>query len=89
MNYSFSTRLDHDVAIVTSGASGMAFERAKALEECGAQVVMIDVDEQEGEEPAATFGVEFKLAKVIPLAQVRKAAARAKSARPTGTQSSN
>ena len=43
MNDSSSTRLDNRVAIVTGGASGIGFETAKALKECGARVVVIDI----------------------------------------------
>ena len=43
MNYSSSTRLNNRVAIVTGGASGIGFETAKALKDCGARVVVIDI----------------------------------------------
>ena len=43
MNDSSSTRLDNRVATVTGGASGIGFETAKALKECGARVVVIDI----------------------------------------------
>ena len=43
MNDSSSTRLDNRVAIVKGGASGIGFETAKAIKECGARVVIIDI----------------------------------------------
>ena len=80
MNYTSITRLDKRVAIVTGGASGIGFETAKALKECGARVVIIDLNQAKGEEAAATLGVEFKPADVTQSAQVREVAAQVKSA---------
>jgi len=75
MNYSSITRLDNRVAIMTGGASGIGFETAKALKECGARVVIIDINQQKGEEAAATLGVEFKAADLTQSARVREIAA--------------
>jgi NAD(P)-dependent dehydrogenase (short-subunit alcohol dehydrogenase family) len=80
MNYSSITRLDNRVAIVTGGASGIGFETAKALKQCGARVVLIDLNLKKGEEAAAALGVEFKPADVTQSARVRDIAAQVKSA---------
>ena len=80
MNYSSITRLDNRVAIVTGGASGIGFESAKALKECGARVVIVDLNQKKGEEAATALGVEFKPADVTQSARVREIAAEVKRA---------
>jgi len=80
MNYSTLARLDNRVAIVTGGAGGIGLEAAKALKECGARVVIVDIVQKKGEEAAKSLGVEFIQADVTDSARVREIAGRVKSA---------
>lgn len=80
MNYSSANQLDNRVAIVTGGAGGIGFETAKALKECGAKVVLVDVNQAGGEKAAATLGVKFMKADLTQSAQVREIASQVKSA---------
>jgi NAD(P)-dependent dehydrogenase (short-subunit alcohol dehydrogenase family) len=79
MGYSTITDLDNRVAIVTGGAGGIGFESAKALKECGARVVIVDVNQGKGEEAAAALGVEFLQADLADSARVREIAAKVKA----------
>ena len=79
MNYSSMTRLDNRVAIVTGGASGIGFEAAKALKECGAKVVIVDINQQAGKQAAGTLGAQFLPADLTNSARVREIAGQVKS----------
>ncbi|WP_018756612.1 SDR family NAD(P)-dependent oxidoreductase [Paenibacillus terrigena] len=48
-------RLDSRVAVVTGGASGIGFATAEMLAEFGANVMLLDINEQLGEQAAATI----------------------------------
>jgi NAD(P)-dependent dehydrogenase (short-subunit alcohol dehydrogenase family) len=80
MNYSSANQLDNRVAIVTGGAGGIGFETAKALKECGAKVVIVDVNQAGGEKAASTLDVKFIKADLTQSAQVREIASQVKSA---------
>jgi NAD(P)-dependent dehydrogenase (short-subunit alcohol dehydrogenase family) len=45
MDYRRQLDLDGEIAIVTGGARGIGFESAKALGSCGANVVLVDLDQ--------------------------------------------
>lgn len=47
--------LDGKVAVVTGAASGIGFESARLLAVHGAQVVLLDIDENKGQEAASTI----------------------------------
>jgi NAD(P)-dependent dehydrogenase (short-subunit alcohol dehydrogenase family) len=79
MNYSSTNQLDNRVAIVTGGAGGIGFETAKALKECGAKVVIVDVNQAGGEKAASTLGVKFIKADLTQSAQVREIASQVNS----------
>jgi NAD(P)-dependent dehydrogenase (short-subunit alcohol dehydrogenase family) len=78
MNYSSMTRLDDRVAIVTGGAGGIGFETAKALKECGARVVLVDINQPKGEQAAAALGAKFLHSDLTQSARVREIAAEVK-----------
>lgn len=46
-------RLDGKIAVVTGGASGIGFATAEMLAEFGAQVMLIDIHEENGEQAAS------------------------------------
>lgn len=48
-------RLDGKTAVVTGGASGIGFATAEMLAEFGAQVVLLDIHEENGEKAAASI----------------------------------
>jgi NAD(P)-dependent dehydrogenase (short-subunit alcohol dehydrogenase family) len=79
MSYSSILNLDNRVAIVTGGASGIGFETAKALKEVGARVVIVDVNQQKGDEAAVKLGVEFLQGDLTNSARVREIAQHVKS----------
>jgi len=72
------TRLDNRVAIVTGGAGGIGFETAKALKECGARIVLVDINQKKGEEAAAALGAKFLHGDLTQSARVREIAAQVK-----------
>ncbi len=78
MNYKEIARLDGRVAIVTGGAGGIGSETAKAMKECGARVVIVDLNQKKGEEVAAALGVEFIAGDLTNSARVREIAAHVK-----------
>ena len=59
MSYSPLTPLDGRVAIVTGGAPRIGLETAKALQENGAQIVIVDLHEEAGEKGAQEPGFAF------------------------------
>jgi NAD(P)-dependent dehydrogenase (short-subunit alcohol dehydrogenase family) len=78
MNYSSSTRLDHKVAIVTGGAGGIGFETATALKQCGAKIILVDLNRQKGEAAARELGATFLHGDLTQSARVREIAAEVK-----------
>ncbi|MBX7246314.1 MAG: SDR family oxidoreductase [Candidatus Sumerlaeaceae bacterium] len=80
MNYPSMARLDNRVAIVTGGAGGIGYEAATALRDCGATVVIVDVNEAKGRDAAANLGVDFIPADLTDSAAVRDIATRVKNA---------
>ena len=73
MNYSSMTRLDDRVAIVTGGAGGIGFETAKALKECGARIVLVDINQKKGRgSRRGTLGAKFLHADLTQSARVRR-----------------
>jgi NAD(P)-dependent dehydrogenase (short-subunit alcohol dehydrogenase family) len=59
MSYSPLTPLDGRVAVVTGGARGIGYETAKALQDNGAIVVIIDFNVEEGEAVAKERKIDF------------------------------
>ena len=78
MNYSSSTRLDNKIAIVTGGAGGIGYETATALKQCGAKVIIVDLNRQKGEAAATTLGVKFLHGDLTQSSRVREIAAEVK-----------
>jgi len=78
MNYSASNQLNNRVAIVTGGASGIGFETAKALKECGARVMLVDINRALGEKAASILGAKFFHADLTQSARVRELAEQVK-----------
>ncbi len=78
MNHPSSTRLDNRVAIVTGGAGGIGYETARVLKECGAKVVIVDLNQKKGEEAAAKLGIKFLGGDLTQSARVREIAAQVK-----------
>jgi len=58
------------VAVVTGGASGIGFATARAFADEGAQVVIIDIDEERISSAASELGVDSVLADVAREADV-------------------
>jgi NAD(P)-dependent dehydrogenase (short-subunit alcohol dehydrogenase family) len=75
MNYSPLTPLDGRVAVVTGGARGIGFESAKALRECGAKVVIVDINRELGPKAAADLDADFLPADLTKSEQVAQLAA--------------
>src|SRR3981189_3368781 len=59
MSYSPLTSLDGRVAIVTGGARGIGLETAKALQENGAKIVIVDINVEAGEKAANELDADF------------------------------
>ncbi|MGG0658679.1 SDR family NAD(P)-dependent oxidoreductase [Rummeliibacillus pycnus] len=51
-------QLDNKVAIVTGAASGIGYETAKLMAEIGSRVILLDIDEKNGESAAKLFREE-------------------------------
>src|ERR1700751_2863355 len=75
MTYSPLTPLDGKVAVVTGGARGIGFESAKALRECGAKVVIVDINREVGPKAAAELEADFLPADLTKSEQVAQVAA--------------
>jgi NAD(P)-dependent dehydrogenase (short-subunit alcohol dehydrogenase family) len=75
MNYSPLTPLDGRVAVVTGGARGIGYESAKALRECGAKVVIVDINRELGLKAAADLDADFLPADLTKSEQVAQLAA--------------
>ena len=75
MSYSPLTPLDGKVAVVTGGARGIGFESAKALRECGAKVVIVDINREVGPKAAAELEGDFLPADLTKSDQVAQVAA--------------
>ena len=75
MTYSPLTPLDGRVAVVTGGARGIGFESAKALRECGARVVIVDINREAGLKAAAQLEADFLAVDLTNSDQVAQVAA--------------
>ena len=63
------TQLDGKAALVTGGASGLGLATSRALATAGAQVLVVDVDEEGGRAAAEELGGESFAADVSSLAE--------------------
>ena len=79
MSYSPLTPLDGRIAIVTGGAGGIGFETAKALQENGAKVVLVDINEETGNAASKELGADFFRTDLTKSDQVAKLAADVRS----------
>ncbi|MGF1605952.1 MAG: SDR family NAD(P)-dependent oxidoreductase [Rhodothalassiaceae bacterium] len=66
-------RIDGCTALISGGASGLGAATARALAEAGAQVMLIDLDQDKGEALAAELGGGFATADVTDESAVRAA----------------
>lgn len=74
MSDSSNFRLDGRVAIVTGGAGGVGYETAKALQESGAQTVLVDINPDLGLKAAKELDTVFLQADLTKSEQVRNVA---------------
>src|ERR1700686_1255261 len=79
MNYSPLTPLDGRVAIVTGGARGIGLEAAKALQENGAKIVIVDINTEAGEKAAKDLSADFLRADLTRSSEVGKLAGEVRS----------
>ena len=79
MSYSPLTPLDGRVAIVTGGARGIGLETAKALQENGAKIVIVDINAEAGEKAAKELGADFVRTDLTRSAEVSRLAAEVRS----------
>jgi len=66
-------RFEGKTALITGAASGMGFLTAKNLVAEGANVVMLDINEEALKEKAAEIGADFKVTNVRDYAQIEAA----------------
>ena len=74
MSYSSHTRLDGRVAVVTGGARGIGFETVKALQESGAQTVIVDISTELGQKASKELETAFLQADLTKSEEVKKVA---------------
>jgi NAD(P)-dependent dehydrogenase (short-subunit alcohol dehydrogenase family) len=79
MSYSPLTPLDGRIAIVTGGAGGIGLETAKALQENGAKLILVDINAEAGTEAAKELGADFFRTDLTKSEQVSKLAADVKA----------
>jgi len=79
MSYFPPYPLDGRIAIVTGGAGGIGFESAKALQQNGAKIVIIDIDDEAGNNVAKELGADFFKVDLTKSEQVAKLAADVRS----------
>ena len=79
MSYSPLTSLDGRVAIVTGGARGIGLEAARALQENGAKIVIVDMNAEVGEKAAQELGADFVRTDLTRSAEVSRLAAEVRS----------
>lgn len=58
VNYQDHYKLDGQVAVITGGARGIGFETGRALASCGAEIVLIDMDDAALAEAVAALSKE-------------------------------
>src|SRR6201996_987747 len=79
MSYSPLTPLDGRVAIVTGGACGIGLETAKALQENGAKVVIVDINTEAGEKASKELSADFVRTDLTRSAEVSRLAVEVRS----------